>query len=401
MAEITIKWPDSNNSLFQFRFVKNSTLLFLFCNIFLFGCDQQSSKLNSREFANKLQLSYRVVDNISAQECEDEGPCFDASIQLELDEKVLLDKWRIYFSHMSPILSDSSDEFDIHGVNGDLHYIEPTAKFQGWVGKVIVDIPFKAKFWHISEFDSPPNFYLVDEEGTTHIIQSTVAQLDSETGQELLPHMLPFTDSDKQFKRGADDHSVWATAERLYTVNNQFYQSGEDGLNRIIPKPRSVKVSNGKLDISNGLVLRKNTFLIDENNPAVRRMKRLGIPFVSKEGIALSIIQSNKIKHQEGYQLIISDDLISILASTEKGAFYGLQSIAALWDVSHSELSHIRISDQPHYSFRGLFIDVARNFRSKEFIVRILDQMAAYKLNKFHFHLADDEGWRLEIPGLP
>ncbi|MDC2889540.1 family 20 glycosylhydrolase [Psychrosphaera algicola] len=48
-----------------------------------------------------------------------------------------------------------------------------------------------------------------------------------------------------------------------------------------------------------------------------------------------------------------------------------------------------------------MHIDVSRNFKSKEFVLSVLDQMAAYKLNKFHFHLADDEGWRVAIPGLP
>ena len=52
-------------------------------------------------------------------------------------------------------------------------------------------------------------------------------------------------------------------------------------------------------------------------------------------------------------------------------------------------------------TFRGMMVDVARNFHSKEFILSLLDQMAAYKLNKLHLHLGDDEGWRLEIPSLP
>jgi len=61
----------------------------------------------------------------------------------------------------------------------------------------------------------------------------------------------------------------------------------------------------------------------------------------------------------------------------------------------------LAVVDEPHYAFRGMLVDVARNFHSKVFILKLLDQMAAYKLNKLHLHLGDDEGWRLEIPSLP
>ena len=61
----------------------------------------------------------------------------------------------------------------------------------------------------------------------------------------------------------------------------------------------------------------------------------------------------------------------------------------------------MHIIDAPRFEYRGFQLDVARNFQPKEAVFRLLDLMARYKLNKFHFHLTDDEGWRLEIPGLP
>ena len=64
-------------------------------------------------------------------------------------------------------------------------------------------------------------------------------------------------------------------------------------------------------------------------------------------------------------------------------------------------LPEIHIEDKPRFEHRGMHVDVARNFRSVDDIKRLLDVMAMYKLNKLHLHLSDDEGWRLEIPGLP
>lgn len=111
---------------------------------------------------------------------------------------------------------------------------------------------------------------------------------------------------------------------------------------------------------------------------------------------------------EEGYSLKISNRRVDILASTPKGAFYGVQSFLALmkpdfWDQPSSEITlpQVEIEDEPAFGYRGFFLDVARNFQSKEQVKKTLDLMAFYKLNVFHFNLANDEGWRIEIPGLP
>ncbi len=373
--------------------------------------DKQQRIINLESLAKNLTIVYQVVDNLKAKGCEslvEGGQCFDAEIVLSLQPKMTLDPWRIYFSHMSPILQDDSAEFNIHRVNGDLHYIEPTDKFTGWQGNTAFTIPFKAQFWHISEFDSPPNFYLVGSEQQSHLIHSTLAQLDPATGQEILPHVAPFKQQ-KQFKRNISDRSQWATADQLFSVNQQVAYGLLDITTRIIPKPYKVTMSEQQqpLDISNGIRLEVNEFNIGDKNPAIQRMKRLGISLNKINAVPITISKVAGIDHPEAYQLSISKDAINIRASSEAGAFYALQSINALLMPSTLSLPTamilpiMEIEDQPRYDYRGLFIDVARNFRSKQFIIKMLDQMAAYKLNKFHFHLGDDEGWRLEIPGLP
>lgn len=110
----------------------------------------------------------------------------------------------------------------------------------------------------------------------------------------------------------------------------------------------------------------------------------------------------------EAYQLKIANRRVDILASDEKGAFYGVQSFLALmpldfWSNPGNTLTlpQVEIEDEPAFGYRGFFLDVARNFQPKEQIFKILDLMAFYKLNVFHFNLANDEGWRIEIPGLP
>ena len=104
----------------------------------------------------------------------------------------------------------------------------------------------------------------------------------------------------------------------------------------------------------------------------------------------------------EWYSLVVdsSKELITITGKGPAGVFYGVQTLLALRN-SKGRVPKVTIKDAPRYSYRGMHLDVARNFEAKEHVLKLLDAMAMYKLNKFHFHLTDDEGWRLEIPGLP
>ncbi|MGO4380952.1 family 20 glycosylhydrolase [Pseudoduganella sp. RAF53_2] len=97
---------------------------------------------------------------------------------------------------------------------------------------------------------------------------------------------------------------------------------------------------------------------------------------------------------------------ITVQGATPSGVFRGLQSLRQLLPLMPAatggvELSELKITDAPRFAYRGVMLDVARNFQRKEVIFRLLDLMARYKLNVFHFHLTDDEGWRLAIKGLP
>lgn len=95
----------------------------------------------------------------------------------------------------------------------------------------------------------------------------------------------------------------------------------------------------------------------------------------------------------------ISHPVISITGARNAGVFYGVQTLLALIN-DKGEVPQVSIKDSPRFSYRGLMIDVARNFQPKREILKLLDVMAKYKMNKLHFHLTDNEGWRLQIPGI-
>ena len=111
----------------------------------------------------------------------------------------------------------------------------------------------------------------------------------------------------------------------------------------------------------------------------------------------------------EAYVLTIAPDSgIDIVGRDAAGVFYAIQSLRNWLPIEayrgkHHQLTldAARISDAPRFNYRGMHLDVARNFQSKQTVEKLLDVMAFYKLNRLHLHLTDDEGWRIEITALP
>ncbi len=111
---------------------------------------------------------------------------------------------------------------------------------------------------------------------------------------------------------------------------------------------------------------------------------------------------------QEGYSLSISEEGVDVRGGSPAGVFYGLMSVlsaANIDDLSSKNgtltLPYLEVEDEPAFGYRGMHLDVSRNFQKPEVVKKLLRMMAFYKLNKFHFHLTDDEGWRFEVPALP
>lgn len=103
----------------------------------------------------------------------------------------------------------------------------------------------------------------------------------------------------------------------------------------------------------------------------------------------------------EAYRLSVGSDGIRIAAGDAAGEFYARQTLAQLAATQGDTLEGVIIEDRPRFSWRGAMLDSCRNFQSVAFIKKFLDLMAYHKLNRFHWHLTDDQAWRLEIPALP
>jgi hexosaminidase len=115
-------------------------------------------------------------------------------------------------------------------------------------------------------------------------------------------------------------------------------------------------------------------------------------------------IDSTKENDKESYSLSIDDRGVSIIASTGSGLFYGVQSLIQLFPATTTlpiSIPFVSINDSPRFSYRGLHLDVGRHMFSVDFIKRFIDLMAYHKFNRFHWHLTEDQGWRIEIKKYP
>ncbi len=129
------------------------------------------------------------------------------------------------------------------------------------------------------------------------------------------------------------------------------------------------------------------------------------------KGVVFSIDKSLNNLGAEGYQLMITEDKILLVAPQPAGLFYGVQTIRqilpdnieakTLQPNTRWLLATGTITDYPNYAYRGAMLDVARHFFSVADVKKYIDYMAAYKMNRFHWHLTDDQGWRIEIKKYP
>ena len=166
----------------------------------------------------------------------------------------------------------------------------------------------------------------------------------------------------------------------------------------LIPLPASVTWRDGSLALGAGTT-------VDGRGKAAPTAAFLARDLSLKQShhgaarIRLVFVPTTKIPNPESYRLHSSSQGVIIEASDPRGLFYGVQTLRQLV-VNHS-VPFVEINDTPRFRWRGLLIDLGRHFFGKQVLFKIIDEMAAYKLNVLKLHLTDYEGWRLQIPAYP
>jgi len=172
----------------------------------------------------------------------------------------------------------------------------------------------------------------------------------------------------------------------------------------LTPKPFQLTKGSGTLTLSEGFVV-STARLADSIVAQAEFFARHIVPDrrpVVKADDATAPVQLAQVEGMgpEAYQLTVTADGVRLEATTATGFFYGFQSIGKMM-TAEGELPLCTIDDQPRFGYRGFMLDVARHFFPVHEIKKMLDLMARYKLNRFHWHLTDDQGWRLQIDKYP
>ena len=358
-----------------------------------------------------LDITYRVAANKNNEPCalangaEYVGAvCYEGEITLSAKDDITSRDWAIFFSQVEPVAEVHSDEFELVHINGDLHRIQPTDAFRGFQPGEEKTVSFIVRGQVLTEAKLMPNYYVATKNAQAKIINNTKIKVDDETGLATKPHIKAITGADEHFKRSKNDLTPLATASYLFEQSKNVPRAPREIIDSaIIPRPSHVELNEAgkRLDLSGGIIVSLDG--VDRKDVAapLERLALFGISERTNGAQVWVSLQSDPSKLSGAYSLEIAADGVKIISVDPAGAAYGLYSLASLIMLGETSVPLLRAEDAPRFSFRGMHADVARNFQSKETILKLLDQMAAYKLNKLHLHLADDEGWRLEIPGLP
>ena len=182
----------------------------------------------------------------------------------------------------------------------------------------------------------------------------------------------------------------------------------------IIPKPVSMSVNNGDLVVDSRLSMLIDAADSDQlraSKELLNIFSNLGFQLKRYEGHSGAAVKFSKANDtngalgKEGYKLIVNAAGIDIQATSFGGYFNGLQTLRQLLPVKAQSklvtIPYTEIEDYPRFGWRGLMLDVSRHFFSVEDVKKYIDQMVLYKFNVLHWHLTDDEGWRIEIKSLP
>ncbi len=353
-----------------------------------------------------LRVGWEVLRNYA----DERGVRFEAELTLTNKGTSPLpsDNWALYFNAMGRVRPERSPRgIEISHVNGDFNRLTPREGFQPLSPGSSLSWRFTVPGWSISESDAPGGFYLVYRD---------------EQGRELPPEPLPPVSvrpfvTEAQTRRTPGDLVPIPTPEGRFHRNQQVSLLYSDQFSPILPTPVKLQrqpedwVLDASVEIHHGPELESEARYLAEALEVL-----LGRPPAVSAGVQRSprriVLRTGRLTlpgvgSAESYRLTVGPSGVEIVGNGPSGVFYGIQTLRS-WIPAEAygqrrdtiTLDGLLVEDGPRFAYRGLHLDVARNFHSKASVMKLLELMSFYKLNKFHFHITDDEGWRWEVEGL-
>jgi len=388
------------NSLFADRFRKIFTFVLL--GSLLAACGDNPEKI--ADGLRDLDVKWELIRNTSLP---NEGSEVKFIFTNNGTGVIRGGSWFMEFNQdniMLQSIADSAKGFVEH-VNGYLFRFTPGKEFVVQPGDSL-EIFYSHTGQFLKAWLAPVGAYFVINAGAESQI------IVQPKGVELLG----FDDLERVFQN-PDIRATVPTAANTYEKNEHIAILPFDKVGKIIPTPYQTKMGKGSVTLNEETVIHYTKELESEALYLQSTVEKLfdtqialsvGEP-TSPNSINLSVspLTVNGIT-SEAYKLTISESKgVQIAGSDAAGVFYGIQSLLALIPaevIAKQEpvrLSSLEILDAPRFSYRGMLLDVARNFHTKEEVMKLIDLLAMYKVNKLDLRITEDEGWRIEINGLP
>lgn len=306
--------------------------------------------------------------------------------------------WQLYFNFVRSVnAGPTTGGVSAAHVNGDLYKLMPTADSKGIAAGDSIRIALVADAWAVNYTDAPDGLYFVwDKEP---------AKGYSVPALNVRPSTQP-----KQYLRFPGDKIGLITPQDIYEQNKNTADVPLAELPKVFPTPIEITNGTGELVLTPAVTISADPAFAKESAYLAAELKSVfgKEPAVTNGGNATITLSTDATLAPENYTLTVTSTGVQIKAGEGAGIFYGIQSLKSLfpanaWAGAQKKITlpAVNVKDGPRFGYRAFMIDVSRNFHSKNDIYRLLDLMAMYKLNVLHFHLTDDEGWRLEIPSLP
>lgn len=342
--------------------------------------------------ASRIKVSWEVVENNHQGKAQ-----FLSAFTLVNKGKTAFPAkgWQLYFNFVRSIKGDgTTGGVTATHVNGDLYKLSPANDSKSIAPGDSLRIEIVADAWAVNFTDAPDGLYLVWDK-------------EPAKGYPLPPLEIRPSTQPKQYLRFPGDKTALTTPEDVYTQNKNIKDIPVEQLPPVFPTPQEVIPGVGHYTLQAGINInaapefaKEASYLSDELAKLLGRK-----PASGNGGISL---EQDKSLAPEAYTLQVTAQGVTIRAADRAGIFYGIQSLKSMMPpaswvrVQKSiQIPVIQVKDAPRYGYRAFMLDVSRNFHSKQDVLRLLEVMSLYKLNVLHFHLTDDEGWRLEIQSLP
>ncbi len=371
-----------------------SVCFFLCCFLTVASCFAQKKSIPFNQQA--VRISWEMLEN----SYQGQSQFLSAFVFTNTGKTALPAKgWSLYFNIARAVKPSSvTGHCSITSINGDLYKLAPAAGFEGLPPGASHRVEFVSSDWAVNYTDAPMGLFWVLDNDPSRAYASTNYQV------------IPSTTA-KQYMRSAGDRIHFTAPAEIFDQNKNIGDLPAERLPKIFPTPSEYRETGESFTLTRNIVIASDASFLAEAQYLADELAKITGSRLTVTGPAAaspSIMLHKSEAAPEAYELLVLPNSIVINAGSNAGIFFGIQSLKSLlppdaWRAVTPSVNipGVAVKDAPRFGYRAFLLDVGRNFQPKEQVLKTLDLLSLYKLNVFHFHFNEDEGWRIEMPSLP